>query len=184
MWEDLVSRYIKSRRWLDHSDWKRTSALLDDVQRLKRNAPGQGLPRKLFDGVVQWKLMRQAQRTEHHRANITDDLAREITGAAFRYTSTDADVTDRVRVGVLCGLPGIGIGIASSLLAMYFPQEYGVIDFRVWEVIYGERKSTFSIANYELYLAEIRRLAQSLNVRAQLVDFALWDIGGPQGPAP
>ena len=71
-------------------------------------------------------------------------------------------------------MPGIGTGVASAILALSFPDMYGVVDFRVWEVIFQERKTAFTPADYLTYLSELWRCAEHLNLEPQFVDFLTW----------
>ncbi len=82
-------------------------------------------------------------------------------------------------MAVLQALPGVGMGVASAILTLTSPQDYGVIDFRVWELVFGrskngERKQTFTAKNYLDYLKAIRCFAIQNRVPTQHVDFALW----------
>jgi hypothetical protein len=74
-----------------------------------------------------------------------------------------------------CVLRGVGVPVASAVLALVFPEEYGVIDFRGWWQIFGEKRSIFSISDYKRYLCELRHLADELNWPVQEVDLAIWE---------
>lgn len=63
----------------------------------------------------------------------------------------------------------------SAILALLFPKEYAVIDFRVWRQLFGKYQTTFSVADYKKYMREIRRLANELNWPVQEVDHAIWE---------
>ena len=41
---------------------------------------------------------------------------------------------------MLQGISGVGMGVSSAIVALSFPDEYGVIDPIVWKVIYGKKK--------------------------------------------
>lgn len=65
--------------------------------------------------------------------------------------------------------------VASAVLALVFPEKYAVIDVRVWRQIFGEEKTTFTLADYQRYLPEVKRLASELGWTVQEVDLAIWD---------
>jgi len=80
----------------------------------------------------------------------------------------------KVRAGLLACLPGVGLGVASAILALTFPEEYGVIDFRVWKVIFNEDRRQFVMSDYTRYLERIRDCAHRVGWQAQQVDFFSW----------
>lgn len=55
-----------------------------------------------------------------------------------------------------------------------FPEQYAVIDYRVWRQLFLEEKDTYSINDYKKYLKEIRRLANEIGWMSQEVDLAIW----------
>lgn len=79
-----------------------------------------------------------------------------------------------MRVGILCALRGVGVPVASAVLALAFPDEYAVIDFRGWRQVFGEDRRQFGVGDYKRYLGEVRRLARELEWPVQEVDLAIW----------
>jgi hypothetical protein len=79
-------------------------------------------------------------------------------------------------IGVLGVLRGIGVPVASAVLAIVEPAKYGVIDFRGWRRLFGTEKTAFSVSDYKDYLAELRRLAGELGWRVRDVDEAVWEL--------
>jgi len=61
-----------------------------------------------------------------------------------------------------------------KILALTFPEEYGVIDFRAWRQLFGEEKRGFSTEDYKQYLNKLRNLAKELGWTVQEVDLAIW----------
>lgn len=76
-------------------------------------------------------------------------------------------------------LKGIGVAIASAILAITDPDQYGVIDFHAWHALYEEEKSLFSVEDYLKYLNDIRRKALEEGVSPRAIDKGLLikDIG-------
>lgn len=60
------------------------------------------------------------------------------------------------------------------LLAMRFPSKHGVIDYRGWEVVFGEAKTGFLTSNYLSYLTELRLFAAQVGWSIQKADFMTW----------
>jgi hypothetical protein len=127
-----------------------------------------------FEAVLDWKLRKQRQRTEKHRNGITPDLIRLITSCFAQAKHEDELMEREIRLHVLCALPGVGLGIASAILTLAHPADYGIIDFRVWKVLYQEDKKGFTIGDYRKYLDDLRKIASELECNAQEVDFLLW----------
>lgn len=127
-----------------------------------------------FDAVLDWKLRQQRKRTEKHRSGNTTDLVRELTGTFWRVKHNDPDKLLDIKLGVLMSIPGVGIGVASSILTLSGPANFAVIDFRNWEVLYSEKKQQFTVSDYKRYLADVRKLARKLDCDVREVDFLLW----------
>ena len=160
------------------NDWVSTNALRRKIADHVAKKPGTGLTLGLFNEIVKWKLDRQEGRTRHRRGTkVTKDLLRQITICAFGLRHTDRDSLTRARLMVLQGIPGVGMGIASAILALTFPDEYGVIDDIVWKVIYGSKKESFWIANYRKYLEDLLSASSTLGWPPQEVDFFAWKMG-------
>jgi hypothetical protein len=176
-WVKAVKEFRASFDTTD-SDWVGTLALKKKIRDYLISDPGKGLSLDLFNEIVSWKLNRQEGRTRHTRGpKVTEDLLRDITTCAFGLKHTDRDSLTRARLMVLQGIPGVGMGIASAILALTFPDEYGVIDDIVWKVIYGTKKESFWIADYRKYLGDLRAGSQELGWHSQEVDFFAWKMG-------
>lgn len=97
-----------------------------------------------LDLVLQYKLRRQYGRTKARRRHLADELVRVVTRAAFEAQSPDRLTQLRVRASVLSAMPGVGVPVASAVLALSEPLEYGIIDVRAWEQVFGTRKKSFA----------------------------------------
>jgi hypothetical protein len=130
----------------------------------------------LFNEIVTWKLAGQEDRTRHLRTKLTDDLVRKITACAFSLAHSDRDYLTRGHLYVLQGISGVSTGVASAILALAFPDQYCVIDPRIWKTIYGQKQEQFSLSDYRHCLADV--LSASVNLRwpPQGVDFFAWKM--------
>ena len=95
----------------------------------------------------------------------------EVTACAFSLQHTDPSVLARVLLDTLSALPGVDIGVASAILALSLPDEYGVIDPRIWKEMYGQDKTGFSLSDYTMYLAHLLEGARQLGWIAEELDF-------------
>ncbi len=156
-------------------DFNETEQLKLKLARLQKERQKFFLTGSEFDDILRWKLRGQYGRQRTRRASNTEELIRTITGVALTITHPDKDYELELRVHLLCSLRGVGVPVASAILALVYPQEYAVIDFRGWRQIFGEDRSTFSVANYKRYMKEIRKLARELGWLVQEVDLAIWE---------
>lgn len=127
-----------------------------------------------YHTVLDWKLRRQRNRTERHREDNTDDLIRELTGTFWRVSHPNAEKEMEIKLKVLMAIPGTGLGVASAIFTLSTPENFAIIDFRNWRVLYNEVKRTFTLTDYKKYLEDIRHLAVQLECDVQEVDYLLW----------
>jgi hypothetical protein len=158
------------------SDWVGTVTLKLKVKNRVGQPPSVGLSLALFNEIVTWKLAGQEDRTRGLRDRLTDDLVRKITACAFSLAHPDRDYLTRARLYVLQGIPGVSTGVASAILALTFPDQYCVIDPRIWKAIYGQNQKQFSLADYRHCLADVLPAAVTLGWPPQEVDFFAWKM--------
>ena len=145
---------------------------LDDIRAGGRRAKRAGCYTKDdFVKVCLWKSMRQKRRY----ASNPPARVRRITERAF---STDFE---KARMSRLLELDGVGIPVASALLAAYDPSEYPVIDIRVWQALFqlgavsGRPEGRgFTVKDWVHYLFKLRALARKLNVAVRRLEVSLF----------
>lgn len=182
MWQDRVTEFLINNNWQNIPDWQQTNLLKGEIQTYRNEFPNQGLSQNLFNQIIQWKLRNQIHRVNHHLENLNEQMIGMVTKTAILLNHNDPNILSTVRVKVLMSLPGIGLGIASAILTLYYPELYGIIDFRSWDEI-NERDPAlppltrnFSISDYLNYLDTIRPFATEHNIDVQFVDYILWKI--------
>ena len=99
-----------------------------------------------------------------------------MTNCAFSVQHQNPEVLASVQVGILASLPGVGVGLATAILALTFPETHGVIDFRVWKVVFQADKRSFTAQDYVRYLRELRPFAQEAGWSVQKADFMVWSV--------
>jgi len=162
-------------------DYELTEQLKARFARLRNERRPMYLTGSEFDEVLRWKLRGQYWRLKKRLEGNTDEIIRGVTGLALDISHPDPEYEIELRVGVLCVLRGVGVPVASAVLALVYPEAYAVIDFRGWRQVFGKERTTFSIADYKAYLREIRRLALELRWLAQEVDLAIWEYDRTRG---
>ena len=156
-------------------DYAKTEQLKARFARLRQERSPFFLDTDDFEAILRWKLRGQYGRQRKKRAANTDEVIRAVTGAALSISHDDRDHELDLRVAILCALRGVGVPVASAILALICPGEYAVIDFRGWRQVFDEERRSFSIADYKRYLAQLRRLASKLGWPVQQVDLAVWE---------
>ena len=155
-------------------DYEETKELKKELQSLRQRRNPFYLTLSEFDKILRWKLGKQYNRQKKRRESNSEELVRTITQTAFQITHPDKEYEVELRLGILCLLRGVGVPVASAILALTFPEEYGVIDFRAWRQLFGEEKDNFTIEDYKQYLNKLRDLAKELGWTVQEVDLAIW----------
>ncbi len=155
-------------------DYDVTERLKAQFARLRRERSPLYLTPEEFDEILRWKLRSQYGRQEERRKANTEEVIQTVTGAALSVTHPDEGYETELRLGILCSIRGVGVPVASAVLALVFPEKYAVIDFRGWRQVFGQERRTFLIADYKRYLREVRRLATELGWPVQEVDMAIW----------
>lgn len=162
-------------------DYKKTKELKCKFAKLRQERVPLYLTLDEFDDILQWKLGNQYGRQRERRQVNSGGVIRTVTMAALSLSHHVDDYETELRVGILCALRGVGVPVASAILASVFPEKYAVIDFRGWRQVFGEGRTTFSVSDYKRYLGEIRRLALELGWSVQEVDLAIWEYNRIHG---
>ena len=128
-----------------------------------------------FERILKWKLRAQYGRGQEYRSSNIEDVVQSITGLALTITHPSKEYELELRVNILCALRGVAVPVASAVLALVCPEEYAVIDYRVWRQVFDEDKRNFLVGDYKKYMQAIRGLANELGWPAQQVDIAIWE---------
>ncbi len=165
---------IKPLRYaaIDHEETERLKAALAGL-RAKRTP--MYLTLSELDPILEWKLGTQRNRSRKWWRLNTEDLIREVTSLALNLRHPDPEYQLELRMGILTAVRGIGVPVASAILALVYPEEHAVIDFRVWRQLFGEAKTVFSIPDYRRYMKALFPLARELGWPVQEVEHAIWE---------
>lgn len=155
-------------------DGDTTEKLKRDFGRLRKERRPFFLGASEFDKILDWKLGSQYGRVSRHRKLLLDTSIPIVTRAAFEVRAAERGETLKIRTGILTALPIVGVPVASAILALVMPEEYGVIDFRGWRQVFGDKRPNFSIPGYLRYMQHVWRLADELSWMPQEVEHAIW----------
>ena len=157
-------------------DYEQTENLKADLDTLRRSREPLYLKFEEIDRVFLWKLDRQYGRQKELRNQTSTETYEAVTRACFAFRMGDVDTEARVRLSILTALPGVGVPVASAVLALGDPSRYCVIDFRGWRAVYDLRRASFAIGDYIKYREFVSVLAVELGWCVQETDLAIWEL--------
>ena len=145
-----------------------TAKLMQSLRHVKHDKV---LTKAQLLAICRWKSPRAIRLVE---SNHTADIER-LTRAAFSSRS------ERKRIEYLTSLHGVGLPMASAILTLVNPKRYGVIDIRVWQLLFAiksvRRKPTglgLSFRDWYDYLCKLRYHARQLGVPVRMVEYTLF----------
>jgi hypothetical protein len=123
--------------------------------------------------ICRWKSPRAIRHIKRNR----EETIIKITKAAFKSRS------ERKKLAHLTQLHGVSVPMASSILMLTNPQRYGVIDIRVWQLLYimgSVNKNAagvgFDFKQWYRFLVLIRYFANKYNVKARDIERTLFYV--------
>ncbi|MCG2796428.1 MAG: hypothetical protein L6427_11315 [Actinomycetia bacterium] len=153
---------IKSNR--DNKEDAKDQALIDDLAVVKQEGE---FNKEQFLRMGMWKSPRAKNL---YLQNEEVDIV-EISKKVF-----DTEYEKR-RIELLTRLKGVAIPTASAILMLTDPEKYGVIDIRVWQVLYdfgsvrvNPTGTNFSFKNWYNYLMKLRAIARKYGIKARDVE--------------
>ena len=129
------------------------------------------LTKKEFLAVCMWKSPRPKKR-------YLENTEEEIKSITKKALSTKFE---KRKIELLTTLRGVSIPVASAILTIANPKDYGIIDIRVWQLLYfyeevktKPRGAGFNFNNWYSYLMKLRFLAKELNVSVRDIERTLF----------
>jgi hypothetical protein len=162
--EPLVKKYISTE------EWEGTVILMKEFRSVKKNG---FLTKEELIKVCYWKSPRAIKYIKSNRA----DAIKRITGMALGSRKEHEKITELIK------LKGVSIPMASSILTLVNPKQYGVMDIRVWQLLYqtgiattNPKGTAFKIEEWLLFLNTLRHFSKKMNVTARDVERTLFLI--------
>lgn len=120
-----------------------------------------------FLKIGMWKSPRQKQRYLQNSEKDIVSISKKVFATKF----------EKRRIELLTKLKGVLIPTASAILTLIDPQNYGVIDIRVWQVLYlydsvKDKPSgiNFDFNNWYNYLVKLRYYAKKFKVSVRDIE--------------
>jgi hypothetical protein len=179
---DLRAIRLKAGPHVEDDDWKTSEALKTHFAEAKLERDPMFLTEDEFFKVAHWKLISQYGRAARFLEKNTAERIERVTAMAFGFSDPDEDFVTTTHVSILRLLPGVGMGVASAILALCYPERYAPIDFRVWRQLFGTDLTAFELPEYRRNMARLRELVAELRDidaegawTVQLVDYYCWE---------
>jgi thermostable 8-oxoguanine DNA glycosylase len=146
----------------------RTADLIRSFRNVKRDKV---LTKPELVAICRWKSPRALRYIEaNHGATV-----RRLTRKALSTRS------EQERLEYLTAIRGVGVPMASAILTLIDPQHYGVIDIRVWQVLFAmnsvfknPKGIGFTFKQWYHYLCKLRYHAKELGVCVRAVERTLF----------
>lgn len=145
-----------------------TAALIRRLRHVRRAG---GFTRAEFLAMCRWKSPRVLPQCRRNRAATIRAVSRAVL----------ATESEPRRIELLVGLRGVSVAMASAVLTLMDPARYGVLDIRVWQVLFAlgsvavnPRGRGFTVEQWLLYLRELRRHARARRVTPRALEWTLF----------
>lgn len=153
---------------LTRDDTPDTVQLIRDLRAVRRRGY---LTKGEFLAICRWKSPRSIR---HAMKNSPARIRRQSAIAL-------ASRSERVRFEALTALDGVGAPTASAILTLTDPRRYGVIDIRVWQLLFelGSVSTKpggvgFTFNDWDTFLTVLRPHAKRLAVSVRCVEYSLF----------
>lgn len=120
-----------------------------------------------FMKMGMWKSSRPKNRYLTNTENEIIEISKKVFATKY----------EKRRIDLLTRLHGVRIPTASAILTLSDPKNYGVIDIRVWQVLYKYGSvlvrptgTNFSFQNWYNYLMKLRYFADFFEVNARDIE--------------
>ena len=155
---------------LSTEEWPDTAILIKKLQTARKRG---WLTKEELIEICYWK----SPRAIWHIKSNTSPKIKSVTERAFKSRS------EQIKMETLISLKGVSIPMASSILTLLHPKKYGVIDIRVWELLYqmdimdtNKKGAGFSFNEWNSFLNILRQYAKHFNVTARDIERTLFNI--------
>lgn len=159
---------------ISSDDYLKTERLKFNIKDVLASRASPYLTATELDLIIKWKLDKQYHRSKDQRSVNIDDVVIPITKACFAVSAYNKDYQTELRLKLLCSMKGVAIPLASSVLALCFPEDYVIIDSVLWREIYGEEKTSFTVSDYLRFVSFFKTLSKYTKLSLQETEHLLW----------
>jgi hypothetical protein len=147
---------------------------IERIQSLQEARQRGYLRKDEFLDICKWKDPRQLRRKDW--MSHSDQTIMDMSKRAFSQSE------EAQKILWLCRLKGVRIPIASAILTLCYPEQYGVIDIRIWQLLYAygevdydQQGDELTILHWLDYLPKLRYWARSFETQTRLIELTLFE---------
>ncbi len=141
------------------------------IKRLRHVSEDRELSRGEFLDICYWKSPRGIRRCERNSATVVETTTQKVF----------ATKSEKRRLELLTSLEGVSIPTASAILTLTDPDNYGVIDIRVWQLLHAlksvqnnPRGQGFTFEHWYRYLKILRHHGERLDRPVRRIELTLF----------
>lgn len=141
------------------------------IHRLRHVKGAGGFTRAEFLAMCSWKSPRALPQCRRNPAPRIRAVSRAVLTTR----------SERRRMEQLIALRGVSVPTASAILTLLDPTRYGVLDIRVWQLLFALRSvgvnargRGFTVGQWLGYLRELRRHARACGVTPRALEWTLF----------
>ncbi len=156
------------RRQLSTDEDESAAELIRDLQKARVRGH---LTKQELERICYWKSPRAIHRVRSNSGGAVRSATRAALGTR----------SEQRRLTALLSLNGVSVPMASAILTLLFPKRYGVIDIRVWQLLYELGTVTkkpqgvgFNFKNWYQFLMIIRYFAKQHGVSVRAIERTLF----------
>jgi len=157
--------------WVEKHDRKNLWWIQEEKEIGDRMRKTMKLSKDDLSKIMEWKFESNAlvKTVQLNRVkNVDEQHLEKISNKVF-----NLDVSqDMKRIMLLCGFNGIGPAVASVILTFFDPQNYCVVDFHVYQEVFGYRPKYLTPEKYVRLLGKLREEAKKYNLKVRDVEKA------------
>jgi len=161
-----IGELIKNN--LDTKEDDDTLILINELKPIKKRGY---FTKEEFVKIGMWKSPRPKQKYLKNDEKEIIEISKKALSTKF----------EKRKIDLLTKLKGVSIPTASAILTLVDPQNYGVIDIRVWQILYlyGAVKikpdgTNFNFKNWYSYLMRLRYYAKKFKLSVRDIERTLF----------
>ena len=158
---DLIEQHDKENFW-----WIQQEKEIGDKLRETKKLTKDDLLK-----IMEWKFESDARIKAvqvKYAKKINEEHLEKVSEEVFNLDTRQ----DLKRINLLCGFKGIGPAVASVILTFYDPTNYCVVDFHVYQEVFGVRPKNLTPEKYLRLLRRLREEAKAHELRVRDIEKA------------
>lgn len=158
-------------KWIQEHDRRNLFWIQQEKEIGDRLRESKKLSKVDLQKIIEWKFESNplVKTVELNRVNrVNEEMLEKVSNEVFSLDVSE----DMKRIVLLCGFNGIGPAVASVILTFFDPQNYCVVDFHVYQEVFGFRPKQISVEKYLRLLRKLREEANRLNLSVRDIEKA------------